>query len=206
MPSDAELLESWRSGDPNAGRTLFERYFEPLYRFFANKVNDGVEDMIQETMLGCVEGRDRVRDDANFRTYVFTVARNRLYKRWRRRQRKEGNIDFGMSSVADLGDSPSVAAAHNEQAERLLAALRGIPADLQIALELFYWEELPASEIATVMDIPEGTARSRLRRGREALAKRLADDPTTPAGLDVSEDGLARWAESIRAQLAAAGA
>ncbi|MEM6996944.1 MAG: sigma-70 family RNA polymerase sigma factor [Myxococcota bacterium] len=200
MASDSELLQSWRGGDATAGRALFERYFEPLYRFFANKVGDGVEDMIQETLLACVEGRDRVRDGAGFRTYVFTVARNRLYKRWRRRSRKEGKIDFGLSSVVDLGDSPSVVAADNERDERLVVALRTIPADLQVALELFYWEDLSASEIAEIVGVPEGTARSRLRRGRALLAERLAEADAGDS-IDVSEAGLAGWAASIRAQI-----
>lgn len=197
---DAELLRQWRTGDATAGRALFDRYFDPLYRFFANKVRDGVEDMIQETLLACVEGRDRIAAEGSFRTYVFAVARNRLYKRWRRHERKEGKVDLGLSSVVDLGESPSSRAAKTERGERLLVALRQIPADLQVALELHYWEDLGALEIATILDIPEGTARSRLRRAREALAKQLrsADAPT--AELDASEGGLQRWAASIRAQ------
>ncbi len=45
--------------------------------------------------------------------------------------------------------------------------MRRIPFDFQVALELFYWERMTAPEIAAVLDVPEGTARSRIRLGRE---------------------------------------
>ena len=197
---DSELVTRWRRGDERAGRILFDRYFDPLYRFFCNKVDDGVDDLIQETLLACVQGRDNIRDDASFRTYVFSVARNRLYKRWRRHERKGSKLAYGLTSIVDFGVSPSGVASRNERAHRLLEALRQIPANLQVVLELHYWEDASASEIAAIVGIPEGTARSRLRRGREALARELRRGAVgTP---DVfTEDNLQRWAATLRGEL-----
>ena len=59
MVTDTELLSAWRGGDLECGRTLFERHFDGVRRFFANKLDHGAEDMVQRTFLACVEGRDR---------------------------------------------------------------------------------------------------------------------------------------------------
>ena len=161
---------AWRAGDQGAARALFDRYFDRLYRFFATKVSSGVKDLIQETLVACIEGKDAIRDPAAFHRYLFGVARRRLYRRWR----DEGGIDFTTSSVADLCPSPSSLLVEDEQQRIVLEAMRRIPVDLQVALELFYWEEMPASAIAEVLEIPEGTVRTRLRRARELVGKELA--------------------------------
>ena len=201
MVADEELHRAWAAGDENAGQRLFDRYFQPLYLFFFNKVSDGIEDLIQETFLACVEGRDGFRGDASFRTFVFAVARNRLYKRWRRYERHGARIDFGLTSVADLGRTPSSVAASREEHHALLQGLQRIPIDLQVALELYFWEGFTAAEIACVLEIPEGTARSRVRRGRELLLRELEQLGQAPLAEAAIERDLRAWAVEIRARL-----
>ena len=82
----------------------------------------------------------------------------------------------------------------------LARALRSIPLDLQVALELHYWEELSGPELAAVLEIPEGTVRSRLRRGRELLAERLQAFACDDAALAKSSlDDIDGWASSLKA-------
>ena len=77
MPTDDfETLDRWRAGDRAAGNELLRRHFDGLYRFFRNKVDEGVDDLIQRSFLACVESKDRFRKQASFRTYLFTVARH----------------------------------------------------------------------------------------------------------------------------------
>ena len=83
----------------------------------------------------------------------------------------------------------------------MLHALRAIPIDLQIALELFYWEKLSAPELAEVLEIPEGTVRSRLRRAREALEQRLRALESSPERLASTLSNLEGWALSLRDRL-----
>ena len=61
---------------------MFERHFSALVRFFYNKVDDGIEDLVQETFLHCIEARDRIREAGTFQVFLLRIARNRLYKRW----------------------------------------------------------------------------------------------------------------------------
>jgi RNA polymerase sigma-70 factor (ECF subfamily) len=171
--SDEELLRAWAEGDRGAGERLFERHFESVVRFFRNKAAGDHEDLIQQTFLGCVEALPRFRREASFRTFLFSVARNVLGKHYRTRRRNLARLDFGSVSVQDLQDSPSAVFARDQAQRHVLMALRRINVDAQIALELHYWEAMTAAEIAEVLAIPLGTAKTRLRRAKQLLQAEL---------------------------------
>ena len=175
MKSDEELLEAWRAGDRDAGDALFSRHFDSIYDFFARKVSHDVSDLVQRTFLGCVEGLDRFRGDCSPRTFLYAIARHELYYFLRRKKRDE-TIDFGVSSLRDVGPSPSSELGRRDDVARLIAALETIPLDLQILLELRFWEGLKRREVAVVLDIPQGTVASRLRRAIGLVRERLAED------------------------------
>lgn len=197
---DFELLETWRGGDADAGNELFDRYFDKLYRFFRTKVSDGAEDLVQQTFMACVQSRDRFRGDASFQTYLFTAAKSKLYTHLSRRRREEDNVDWGVTSCADLGVSPSGLVAKNEQQQLLLLGLRQLPMEMQMALELFYFEQIRGPELASLLGLPEGTVRSRLRRGRELLRERLEAMAAAPADVESTMSDLDGWAAKLRAQ------
>jgi RNA polymerase sigma-70 factor (ECF subfamily) len=173
MVTDPELLDAWAHGDNAAGEALFERHFEAVARFFRNKLaaDTAHEDLIQQTFLGCVEARDRFRGEASFRSFLFAIAHRQLAKHWRSRSRDR--LDFQTISVFQLDTSPSAAVARDQQHQRLLLALRRIPIDSQVALELHYWESMTAAEIGEVLGIPLGTAKTRLRRAKQLLELEL---------------------------------
>lgn len=192
---DFELLERWRGGDANAGNELFERHFDAVHRFFVNKAPSDAADLVQRTFLACVEARDRFRQQASFRTFLFAIAHHELMAHWRKRARAE--LDPSISSLRDLDPSPSTLLARVAEERHLLEALRSIPLELQVALELFYWEGLTGPELAAVLDVPEGTARSRLRRGLALLRERLEELDRRPARLASTLASLDGWARSI---------
>lgn len=197
MATDIELLNAWRDGDRRAGNELFDRYFASIYGFFRNKAGDKAEDLAQQTFLGCVQSRDKFRQEASFRTYLFTIARSKLYDYLGKRHR-EGRFDGGVTSCEDLGLSPSRVVAKNQDHANLLVALRRLPVDFQVALELFYFENMRGPALAEVLGLPEGTVRSRLRRGRDALRQALEDVIGTPGGAETTMSNLEDWAEQIR--------
>jgi len=172
VQDDRELLDAWRSGDAAAGEVLFRRHFDGACRFFYNKVDEGVDDLIQQTFLACVESRDRFRGDSSFFTFLIGVAKNVLRLHYRRKRRDE-RVDFGTMSAYDLSPSPSRIVAQRIDQQRVLQGLRTIPLDYQIALELHYWEEMSATRIAEALAIPHGTAKTRLRRAKQLLRESL---------------------------------
>jgi RNA polymerase sigma-70 factor (ECF subfamily) len=201
--SDVELLERWAAGCRDAGGELFERHFDSLLRFFQNKVDHAVEDLVQQTMLACVEGRERFRRDASFRTYLFQTARHLLYAHYRSRPRS-GDLDFELASVADLGTSPTSALARKEQHRYLFEALQRIPLQYQIVLELRLWEDLSGAEMATILDLPEPTLRSRLRLAAEKLKAQMQALGGCGELLHPSIVDFEGWAARIRTTLHAA--
>ncbi len=197
MDDDASLLVAWRAGDATAGRALVARHFPAVYRFFANKLGADADDLVQQTFLAVVEGRDRVRDPAGFRAYLFGVARNRLMRHLRERGRFEGD-----TSVSDLQASLlSVAEAmvQRQQERLLLRSLRRLPLDLQIAIELAYFEGMTDREVAEILDMPVGTLKSRLRKARALLGDAIVALGESSAVAESTTAGIPGWVASIRA-------
>ncbi len=198
-PADFELLERWRGGDRAAGNTLFTRHFRPLFRFFRTKVGDDVaEELTQVSFLACVDGRDKFRGASSFRTYLFAIGRNQLFMHFRKRGRQKTTDEFGTLSMVDLGAGPSTLVAAKDEQRLLLRALRRIPVDFQIAVELYYWEGLATAEIATVLEVPPGTVRSRLTRAREHLAEQMRAIAENPDLAESTIEDFERWAASLK--------
>jgi RNA polymerase sigma-70 factor (ECF subfamily) len=138
--------------------------------------------------------------ELTFRAYLFACARNVLVDHLRGQYRNREDFDPSRLSIADLGTTPSEFAARRREHRLLLEALRRLPVDYQVAIELHDWEGLTGSEVASTLGVPEGTVRTHLARGRKALAERLAE--LEPGALAQSTiDNLERWATSLREQL-----
>jgi RNA polymerase sigma-70 factor (ECF subfamily) len=173
---DAELLDKWRRGDRVAGTDLFRRHFPAVRRFFRNKAAaQDVEDLVQRTFAGLVESTTQLTDGASFRSLLFGVARNQLYKFLRDRGRREGrhDEDVGVSSIHALGISPTGAMASGEALALVQAGLQRVCIDHQVVLELFYWENLPGADIAESLGVAPATVRTRLHRARQALEEAI---------------------------------
>ena len=201
---DQALLAAWRDGDRQAGEALFERYFDSIYRFFERKGIGDVSDLVQRTFLGCVEARDRFAGASSFRTFLFAIARHELFGYFRGRSNR-AVLDFGVSSLADLQPGVSTQARSRSEREVLLAALHLIPLELQVALELRFWEGLSGPDLAAALDVPEGTVRSRLRRALDALRAALGQHEAgsvileaMPLDADASFDA---WADQLQPRL-----
>lgn len=187
-PDDLTLFDRWRDGDATAGHTLFERHFDSVYRFFENKLDGDVDELVQATFLACVRARDQFEKRSSFRTYLFTIARHELYRALRERRRDLERLDFDASSIVDLVPSMRTKLVDNQEQARLLAGLRLLPVAQQTLLELHYWEELPAADLADVFEVDATTIRTRLHRARQALRESLdtlGSGPATVEALDV---------------------
>lgn len=198
MIEDGALLVAWRDGDRGAGAELFDRYFMPLTRFFRNKANDRLDDLIQQTMLGLLEARDSYRGTGSLRSFIFGIALNVVRNHYRAAIRDESKLDFGVTSIGDLAAGPVEVLAQRQEQQLLLQALRRVPFDHQVLLELYFWESLPAIEIAEVLGVPEGTVRTRIRRAKALLEVELRACSADPRLVESTLSGLETWARSIR--------
>lgn len=197
---DAALLETWRAGDAKAGEALYDRHSDAITRFFENKVRSDAEDLIQQTFLALVRSRDGIRVGTSVRAFLLTIARNLLIDHLRKRSRRPQDaqaLALDEISVAELEPGPSTMLAKRREQRLLLAALRAIPVEHQLALELQYWEGLNAAEIAAIVGISHSAMRSRMVKARKLLlaqVERLADSPQLR---DSTLDGLEQWAREL---------
>jgi len=176
--TEFDLLTQWCEGSDRAGDLLLRRCFPLLYRFFINKVGDATDDLVQQTLIACVRHRDKMLDSGAFRMYLLKIARSRLYDHLRALRRRAGHVDddFEQVSVAVAGTSNTSRYGRAQAAIQVRDALRRLPVDLQLVVELHYWEEHSTAEIAALLEIAQGTVKSRLRRAREALEADLHAD------------------------------
>jgi RNA polymerase sigma-70 factor (ECF subfamily) len=198
---DDALLTAWSSGDRAAGQALFERHFEAVARFFRNKADDPIDDLVQKTFLGCIESRGAFRGEGSFRAFLFGVARNVLGKHWRAKARDRLDFDGDEVSVYELGASPSSAYARDQEQRMLLDALRRIPLEYQIVLELHYWESMTAAEIAASLGIPVGTAKNRIRRAKQMLEGEMRALAEGSLRVEPTPGRLDTWARELRETL-----
>ena len=200
MASDEQQLLQWQAGDTDAGNELVRRHFAMVYSFFRSKVELAAEDLTQKTFLACVEGHHRLRNSAGFRAYLLGIARHVLHRHLRDLTRRDNRTSPLGGSLHDNGGSPSRTLAGRDEQRVLLLVLRELPLDLQIILELYYWEDMSMEEIGYVLEIPPGTAKSRLFRGRR-LAERLIDGfADTDALRRSTRSGFQGWVRSLRGQ------
>jgi len=195
---DLALLAAWQAGDPRAGDTLARLYSAQVVRFFAEKVRDfEVDDLVQQTWEAMIHARDRFAPTlysdpemeasapsapsiASFRAYLYGTARMVLYGHFRQRTKAQ-QFDPGVSALEDLAPSPSRQMSAYAKLEQLAAALRKLPLDVQVLLELRYALEMTSTEIATIHGIPPGTVKSRLRVAKQRLDAQLARMGLPPA-------------------------
>ena len=158
-------------------RALYDAHFEGILGFALRRSGtaEDAADVVSETFLAAWRRLDEV-PDAEARLWLFGVARHVMANRRRSRVRRER---LGARLRTDL------AAAVPDHAERVatttdvIRALRGLRQPDREVLELSLWEGLEPREIAAVLGIAEGAARTRLSRARGRLRGQLGDDPPT---------------------------
>lgn len=197
MAEDVELLRAWRGGDRAAGDALMRRYYTRVFRFFELKAQWMAEDLTQRTLLACLEHHRELRDDEAFAGYLFGIARNQLLMALRRPSPARVLERFGEDSPAAARTQMSTLASRRQEQQLLLRAMTELPADTQMTLSLYYWEEMQAPALAEVFGISASAMRSRLVKARADLRQvieGLAAAPSPRASLLRDVDG---WARSV---------
>lgn len=162
MQEIEELVKKAKGRDPDAFTRLMQFYMEDMYRVaIAILMNDeDVADAIQDTILTCWEKIDRLREDKYFRTWMTRILINKSYDI----RKKRGNI-IGLEGY----DQETVA--NDCYNFELKEALMAMDEKYRAIMILFYSEGYRIKEIAKFLHIPQSTVQTRLKRGREWLAK-----------------------------------
>jgi RNA polymerase sigma-70 factor (ECF subfamily) len=177
---DEDLIRRFRSGDAAAFTALVARHQGRVYAVCLRVLGDpdAAADVAQDTFLTVLRTLDGFRGEAAFTTWLHRVAVNACYDELRRRKRRPMlhvvGDDAGereqATPVVDHADE--VAGTYD-----VAAALAAIPEEFRVALVLADVQDMAYDRIAQVLDVPVGTVKSRVHRGRLALAAQLGLDP-----------------------------
>jgi RNA polymerase sigma-70 factor, ECF subfamily len=188
-PSDEALLAAHLRGDPGAFGQLVARHERRIYglclRILGNR--EDAEDATQEAFVAALRKASSFRRAAAFSTWLYRIAVNAATDQARRRGRARlaglDPEDAGLAvAPGELGEA--VAAAVTVQ-----AALAQVPEEFRVAVALCDLYRLPYADAAQVLEVPVGTVKSRVFRGRAALAERLAAPPLRVPGAPGTESG-----------------
>jgi len=181
---DQQLVERAQRGEKQAFDLLVVKYQRKLGRLLSRFIRDPaeVEDVAQEAFIKAYRALPSFRGDSAFYTWLYRIgintAKNYLVALGRRAPTvTEFDADEaeGFEDGEQLRDinTPESLLLSQEIAETVKKAMDDLPEDLRSAITLREIEGLSYEEIATIMDCPIGTVRSRIFRAREAIAARL---------------------------------
>lgn len=204
--SDEELLEAWSSGEQRAGAALVARHYESIARFFSYRLGPDSEDLVQETFMGFQRALPSFRRDCTPRIYLFKIARYQLLTAIRNRVRDQARFDPSVTTMAASDPSATALLAVGDDQKLLVAALRSLPIDVQIMLELHYWEQLKIHEIAAVLDMNVNTLKARMRRGRKRLQEELERRSQSKEQLQTTLHQIEGWLAELQEHIQDAGA
>lgn len=153
-----------QSGDRDAFDALLREIGPPLLRYVTRVTNDAAlaEDVVQETLIAIVRKIGWLSDASLFSAWAYRIASREAFRALRKRGRVEEAVDDAM---------PFVEPPDPWQRERLLASLHKLTPASRAVIALHYFEELPLSEVAAVLDLGIGTVKSRLAYGLARLRK-----------------------------------
>lgn len=193
---DSLLVDRVKRGDMHAFEMLVVKYQRRIQRLVARMVRDPeqVEDIAQETFIRAYRALPQFRGESAFYTWLYRIAVNTAKKTLMDMKRDpvitesalasrgESNETSSLENELSSAETPEAVLASREIAQTVNAAIEALPEDLRQAIVLREIEGLAYEEIASVMNCPIGTVRSRIFRAREAIAQRLRPLLGTKAG------------------------
>jgi RNA polymerase sigma-70 factor (ECF subfamily) len=185
--ADALLVERVKRGDVRAFEMLVVKYQRRVQRLIGRMVRDVdlVQDISQETFIRAYRALPQFRGDSAFYTWLYRIAVNTAKKALGELKRdllvsegsfsnaEDGDETSRVENELSDGETPDALLASKEIAAAVNAAIEDLSEDLRQAITLREIEGLSYEEIASVMNCPIGTVRSRIFRARESIAERL---------------------------------
>jgi RNA polymerase sigma-70 factor, ECF subfamily len=182
--SDAELVRRSVEGDTAAFGALVRRHERRVYSVAFRMLGraEDASDASQDAFLMAFRNLDRFRQDAAFSTWLHRITVNACYDILRKRARQPL-----LHAVSDDSPEPEPGPPLPDHADRVATALdvqealSRVPGEFRAALILADVEDLPYEEIAAILEIPVGTVKSRVHRGRLSLARTMGlGEPAIP--------------------------
>ena len=168
MSVSPEIIQNAGRGERDAQRVIFETFRDRIYKLVWRIVGEwDADDVAQDTFLRVFEKLHQFRHESELETWVHRIAVNQSLKHLNRRNRTaSSSLNEEHSAVPDLS-------AATDAEELVNLAMSRIDPELRSVLQLKEIDELSYSQIAEIIEIPEGTVGSRLNRARKELKEQL---------------------------------
>jgi len=162
-------------GNEKAFRALIERHHGAAYAVIRGVLGDSdeVEDVLQQVYIKIHRGLPSFRGDARFSTWVYQIARNEALNAVKKRRLDTTPIEDVVLAAPEDAASPERAYGQQQLSAHMEAAMSRLEEGQRIALELRYMGERSYEEIADTMQIPLGTVKTYIHRGKAQLKEIL---------------------------------
>lgn len=174
--TDEQLLGAMAGGEMTAMTVFYHRHEMRVYRYLLSKLNDSfaATDILNEVMLEVWRSADRFGGRSKVTTWVLGIANNKVLTYWRKQGRREfTEVDENLTDDTPAADLEQALAAVQD-GEVLHASMQALSPPHREILHLVFFEELDYAEIASILQVPEGTVKSRVYHAKNLLKKQLA--------------------------------
>jgi len=185
-PEEARLIEACREGDASAFNLLVWRWEKPLFNFVYKYVGhaDTAEDLVQETFVRVLKNIERYTHRGSFSTWLYRIAIN-LCKDHLKKKRlpmvslhdyyttASGEKVYVKDRVAGDGPAADAVVGAEDLGETVRRLLSGLPEEQRVVILMKEYQEMTFREIAEVLEVPEGTVKSRLYHGLRTMRSQL---------------------------------
>lgn len=178
-PSDADLVQRCLDGDNTGFDLLVKKYQRQVYSLCYRMLGDAddASDAGQESFIKAYHALESFRQDAQFLTWMFRIARNACLDSVRRRAVRQADSLDDDESVARVAASdaptPEQVSLESDRNRLLQAAMQELSEVHRAVLVMFHFDGLTIGEISKALGRPEGTVKSDLHYAREKLRRRL---------------------------------
>ncbi|MFO0579052.1 MAG: RNA polymerase sigma factor [Polyangia bacterium] len=193
--TNEDLIAACARGERSALGVLSDRLSPGVYRFVSRLVRPDaaeLDDLVQTTFLAVWRSAAKFRGASSAQTWVFGIAANVCRHFLRSERRRRQMIASLAVRPVELPPSPESSSSRQELLLRLERAVAELPDSLRIPFFMVYVEELPGTEVARVLQIPEGTLWRRLHEARHKIQERLAEEPHESPPLSAASRAVAR--------------
>ena len=186
--TDQEIVVLARQGREAAYRELIGRYQRPVFSLIYRLVRDREksEDLAQDTFIKVLNALDRYDPSYKFSSWIFKIAHNTALDHLRKREpetlsldgsphaRTAAEIEATTLTPASTDESPEAFTSSRELGVEIEKAIGTLRAEYRTAILMCHVEGRPYEEIAQIMDVPLGTVKTYIHRGRNELKRQLA--------------------------------
>lgn len=179
---DQELVTQVLKGDKEAFDVLVLKYQEPIRRLIGQMVNDPVSvmDIAQDTFISAYRALHSFKGESSFYTWIYRIAINTTKNFIKKRGRRPPDCDIEISEAIISGKlqikdfaTPERLLARDELQQAVINAVNTLSEDLRTSIILREVAGLSYDEIASIMQCPVGTVRSRIFRARVAVDEQI---------------------------------